>query len=179
MKVSTLAISGFPFGSPETKCHLNVGLVERRIVYYKWEGGGFPQVWVVVSLVSPNCPWLVLAPKVFQLCTNHLVLILCRFVWVVEACQFFLIPSRSSNTPLYPSKVLQAREHAPTFYSFVIFSFNSHLKPSRSWERINQSPKIILLDICNIGNVVFASSILSWIMHRNSSFDRTNSTLNV
>jgi hypothetical protein len=39
---------------------------------------------------------------------------LCRSVWVVEACQFFLVPSRSSNTPLYPSKVLQAKERAPT-----------------------------------------------------------------
>jgi len=31
-------------GSPETNCHLDVGLVERHKVYYKGEGGGFPQV---------------------------------------------------------------------------------------------------------------------------------------
>jgi hypothetical protein len=31
----TLAISGLTFGSPETKCHLDAGLVERHIVYYK------------------------------------------------------------------------------------------------------------------------------------------------
>ncbi len=36
------------------KCHLDVGLVERHIVYYKGEGGGFPQVRVVVCLVSPS-----------------------------------------------------------------------------------------------------------------------------
>ncbi len=53
-RVPTLGISRLPFGSPGTKCHLNVGLVERHKVYYKGEGGGFPQVWVVVSLVSPN-----------------------------------------------------------------------------------------------------------------------------
>jgi hypothetical protein len=29
-----------------------VGLMERHKVYYKGEGGGFPQVWVVVSLIS-------------------------------------------------------------------------------------------------------------------------------
>jgi hypothetical protein len=75
--VLTLAISGLPLGSPGTKCHLDVGLVERHKVYYKGEGGGFPQVWAVVSLVSPSCPWLILAPKVFQLCINHLVLVLC------------------------------------------------------------------------------------------------------
>jgi len=49
--ILTLAISGFPFGSPGTKCHLDVGLVERHGVYYKGEGGGFPQVRAVVSLV--------------------------------------------------------------------------------------------------------------------------------
>jgi len=32
------------------------------------------------------CPWLILTPKVLQLCTNHLVLVLCRCVWVVDAC---------------------------------------------------------------------------------------------
>jgi hypothetical protein len=66
----------------------------------------------VVSVVCPSCPWFVLAPKVFQLCTNHIVLVLCRSVWVSKSCHFFLVPSWSSNTPLYPSIVLQARECA-------------------------------------------------------------------
>jgi hypothetical protein len=107
--------------SPETKCHLNVSLVERHIVYYKGKGGGFPQVWAMVSLMSTSCPWLVLTPKVLQLCANHFVLVLCRSVWVVEACQFFLVSSWSSNTPLYPSKVLRTREHAPTLYYSIVF----------------------------------------------------------
>jgi hypothetical protein len=51
-----LGIWGFPFRSPKTKCHLDVGLVERHIVYYKEEGVGFPQVRAVVSLVSPSLP---------------------------------------------------------------------------------------------------------------------------
>ncbi len=42
--VSTLGILGLPFGNPGPKCHLDVGLVERHKVYYKGEGGGFPQV---------------------------------------------------------------------------------------------------------------------------------------
>ncbi len=63
-----------------TKCHLDVGLVERHIIYYNREGGGFPQVQVMVSRVSPNCLWLVLPPKVLQLCTNHFVLVLCKSV---------------------------------------------------------------------------------------------------
>jgi len=95
---------GTPTRESQEKTHLDVGPVERCRVYYKGEGGGFPQVRAVVSLVCPCCPWLVLAPKVFQLCTNHLVWVVCRPVWVSEACQLFLVPSRSSNTPFYPSK---------------------------------------------------------------------------
>jgi hypothetical protein len=44
------------FGNFGTKCHLDVSLVERQKIYYKKEGGGFPQVWAVVSLVSPSLP---------------------------------------------------------------------------------------------------------------------------
>jgi hypothetical protein len=135
--IPTLVISRLPLWSPGTKCHLDVGLVEKHKIYYKGEGDGFPQVRVVVSLVSLNCPWLVLAPKVLQLCTNHLMLVLCKFVWVVEACQVFLIPSQSSNTPLYPSKVLRVRKRASIPYSSVVFSLDSHLSPSRSWEHVN------------------------------------------
>jgi len=104
MEVSTWAISRLPLGSPETKSHLDVGPVERCKVYYKGEGGGFPQVWAVVNLVCPCCPWFVLAPNVFQLRINHLVWVLCKPMWVNEACQLFLVPSWSSTTPFYPSK---------------------------------------------------------------------------
>ncbi len=33
--VPSLGISGLSLGSPETKCHLDVGLVEKHKVYYK------------------------------------------------------------------------------------------------------------------------------------------------
>ncbi len=39
-------------GNPGTKWHLDVDPVARHKVYYKGEGGGFPQVQAVVSLVS-------------------------------------------------------------------------------------------------------------------------------
>jgi hypothetical protein len=58
------AISGLPLGSPEKNSHLDVASVESCRVYYKGEGGGFPQVRAVVSLVCVCCPWLVLAPRV-------------------------------------------------------------------------------------------------------------------
>jgi hypothetical protein len=57
-KVSTLAISRFSFRSLRTKCHLDVGLVERHKIYYKGESGGFPQVRPVVSLMSVMGPSL-------------------------------------------------------------------------------------------------------------------------
>jgi hypothetical protein len=120
--VPIVAISGFPHGSPRTKSHLDVAPMESCKVYYKGEGGGFPQVRAVVSLVCSRCPWFILAPKVFQLCTSHLVLVLWRSVWVNKACHFFLVPSRSSSTPLYPSIVLRARERASTPYPSAVFS---------------------------------------------------------
>jgi len=94
-------VAGVPTGG---KSHLDVGSMASHKVYYKGEGGGFPQVRAVVSLMCPCCPWFVLARRVLQLCTNHFMWVVCRPMWVSEACQLFLIPSRSSNMPLYPSK---------------------------------------------------------------------------
>jgi hypothetical protein len=53
-RVPTLGILRLPFGSPETKCHLDAGPMASHRVYYKGEGGGFLQVWVVMNLVNPN-----------------------------------------------------------------------------------------------------------------------------
>jgi len=51
-----MGISGLPLGSLGTKWHLGAGPVARHKVYYKGEGGGFPQIQAVVSLVSPSLP---------------------------------------------------------------------------------------------------------------------------
>ncbi len=66
MGVPSLGISGFPLGSPMTKCRLDVGLVDRHKVYYKGESGGFPQVQAVVSLVSLNLPMACLSTESAQ-----------------------------------------------------------------------------------------------------------------
>jgi hypothetical protein len=58
-----LGIFIFPFKSLKTKCHLDVGLVERHKVYYKGEGGGFPQVWAVVNFVTSSLPVVCLRTK--------------------------------------------------------------------------------------------------------------------
>ncbi len=80
MGVLILGILGLPFGSPGTKCHLNVDPMAGHKIYYKGEGGGFPQVRTVVSLVNPSFPVVHLSTKVFKLCTNQLV------VWFVQVC---------------------------------------------------------------------------------------------
>jgi len=54
-KVAGVLISkilGLPLGNPGTKWHLGASLMAKHKVYYKGEGGGFPQVWTVVSFVS-------------------------------------------------------------------------------------------------------------------------------
>jgi hypothetical protein len=39
-----------------TKCHLNVGLVERHKIHYKGKDGDYPQVRAMVSLMSLSLP---------------------------------------------------------------------------------------------------------------------------
>jgi len=54
--VQIRTISGLLLGSPGTKNYLDVGAVKRRREYYMGEGGGFPRVWAMVSLVSLESP---------------------------------------------------------------------------------------------------------------------------
>jgi hypothetical protein len=61
--IPILGILGLSNGSPGTKCHLDVGFVERHKVYYKGEGGGYPQIWAVVNLVSSSLPVARLSTK--------------------------------------------------------------------------------------------------------------------
>jgi hypothetical protein len=61
-----MTVSRLLLGSPRIKSHLDAGAVERRREYYMGEGGGFPQVRAMVSLVSPELLVAVLTPKVLQ-----------------------------------------------------------------------------------------------------------------
>ncbi len=55
-RVQTEIVSRLFLGSPGINNHLDVGAVERRKKYYMGEGGGFPWVWAVVSLVNSESP---------------------------------------------------------------------------------------------------------------------------
>jgi hypothetical protein len=113
--IPTGTISGLPFGSPGKGKSFGCRLRGQPWVYYKGEGDGFPQVRAMVNLVCLCCSWLVLALKVLQLCTNHFVWVVCKPMWVSEACQLFLVPSQNSNTPLYPSKCCELGSVLPLF----------------------------------------------------------------
>jgi hypothetical protein len=78
LEVTTLAISGLPFGSPGKKCHSDatpMGGAEYTILGKVVASPEFGPWWV---LWVQGRPWLILAPKVLQLCTNHFMLGLCR-----------------------------------------------------------------------------------------------------
>ncbi len=68
-------ISGLLLGSPRIKSHLDVGAMERHREYYMGEGGGFPRVRAMLSLVSLELPVACLSTKGALKCelTNLLV----------------------------------------------------------------------------------------------------------
>jgi hypothetical protein len=57
-------VSGLQLGSPGKKSHLDVASVESCREYYKGEGGGFPRVRAVVSLVVQSARGLSQHPRV-------------------------------------------------------------------------------------------------------------------
>jgi hypothetical protein len=58
-------VSGLQLGSPGKKSHSDVASVVRHREYYMGEGGGFPRVRAVVSLVCQNARGLSQHPRVF------------------------------------------------------------------------------------------------------------------
>ncbi len=64
-----LGILKLPLGSLGTKCHLGATPVAKHKIYYNGEGGGFPQVRVVMSLVSPSLPMV--HPSIKSASTMH------------------------------------------------------------------------------------------------------------
>jgi hypothetical protein len=64
---------------------LGAGFVAMHREYYKGEGDGFPQVWVMVNFVSPCC----------QKCSDYpltnLLFHLCRSMWIIDLLVFVLV----------------------------------------------------------------------------------------
>jgi len=60
-------LSGLHFGSPNKMCHSDVASATIRREYYMGEGGGFPRVRAVVSLVCPNARGKSQPPRVSRM----------------------------------------------------------------------------------------------------------------
>jgi hypothetical protein len=96
------------FKTLKTKCHLDVGFMERHVVRGKMVASTKSRPWWILWIRS--CPWFVLASKMLKLCAlTNLLFGLYRSMWVIKHLSFFVIPSRNSNTPLYPQSVASQR----------------------------------------------------------------------
>jgi hypothetical protein len=102
------------------QCHLDVGLVEKHKYIIRGKVVASPKSepwWVLWIWISP---WLILAPKVFKLCTNQLLVWFCA-----DQCEWLMLVillspiSELQHAPL-PLKVLRAKERAPIPCSFVV-----------------------------------------------------------
>jgi hypothetical protein len=100
------------------------------------------------------CMWFILAPKVFQLCTNQLVIWFCANPWVIKCLSFCLVPSRSSSMLLYPSKCYELGS-VPRLFALSLFSLHTHI-----W--IYQGPWECVHAPTPCPSVVFTLWIHSW-----------------
>jgi hypothetical protein len=134
--VPILRISRLPFGNHGTKCHLDVGLVERHILYYK--GGKLvaspkSRPWWVLWIRV--CMWFVLAPKKFKLCINQLV-------WFVHVCvnnwclSLFLVPIPELQHAPLPPKCCKPGS-MPQLFALLLLSPYTHIWVYKGgWERV-------------------------------------------
>ncbi len=124
------------------KCHLGVVSMSNHRKYYKGEGGGFPQVWAMVSLVNP---YMFKAPKVLQKCSNYiltnLLFGLCKSIWIIESLVTHLNPHPKVPTcPSYPRNVMSKGVDPNSL--FHCFHFGIHIWVNeRIWGCITLSSK--------------------------------------
>jgi hypothetical protein len=120
--------------SPGTKWHLGVGPMAMHIKYYKGEGGGFPP--------SPNCGEscefvFTRGLSVHQKCYNYaqinLLFGLCWFMWIIDPLVTLPNPHPEVPTCPFTPKVLQAREHTPTPYPFVVPPWTRSWVYQKAW----------------------------------------------
>jgi hypothetical protein len=125
-----IRIQESPLGSLETKWHLGFGPMAKHKVYYKGEGGGFPQVQAILWIRV--CPWFICAPKCSNYTLTNLLFGLCKSMWVIELLVNLPSPiPKLQHTPL-PLKCCEPGS-TPQFLFLPLFSpLDSHLNPSKS-----------------------------------------------
>ncbi len=86
----------------------------------------------MVNLMNPSLPMA--HPNTKSAATMHQPIccfVLCKSVWVIKCLSFFLVPSRSSNTPFYPQSAA-SQGACPNSLLFRCFTSYSHSSLSRS-----------------------------------------------
>jgi hypothetical protein len=93
--------------------------------YYKGEGGGFPQIQVVVNLVSPHLLVACSCTK-SALTLINLLFGLCKSMWVINLLFTLLNPYPIALARPSTPELLRAKEYTLTFHSSVVFTLDSH-----------------------------------------------------
>jgi hypothetical protein len=110
-------------GNLGTKWHLGVGFIARTrntikgkvVISPKFEPWRI--LWVRV------CPWFIHATKMLHYALINLLFSLCRFVWIIDLLVIHLNPHLEIPTRPFTLEVLQTKECTPTFYPYVVFTF--------------------------------------------------------
>jgi hypothetical protein len=113
-EILIVGISGLTLGSPGTKWHLGAGPWPATKYNIKGKVVASPKFGPWWILWIQVCPWFIIEPKVFQLCTNQLIVWFC-----VGLCEWLTACHSSYSHPkalarLYTPKVLRV-------FNFLLF----------------------------------------------------------
>jgi hypothetical protein len=117
----------------KTKWYLGARFVAMHRKYYKWESGGFPQVWAVMSFKSMFARGSFVHQKCFNYVLTNLLFGLCKSMWIIY--QLVTCPSPHLEALTRPStlEVLRTKERTPIPYpSIVVFTLDSQLSLLRN-----------------------------------------------
>jgi hypothetical protein len=128
-----LGISRLQLGSLRTKWYFSVGPVAKQKKYYKGEGGGFPQVRVMVSLVNPCLPMAHLCTKkCIDYALTNLLFGLCRFMWIIEPLVARPNPISELQHAVLPPKCYEPKNVPQLFLLLLSSPFDLQLNPSKN-----------------------------------------------
>jgi hypothetical protein len=117
----------------KTKWYLGARSVARHKKYYKWEGGGFSQVWAIMSFKSMFAHGSSVHQKCFNYVLINVLFGLCKSMWIIYP--LVTRPSPHPEALTHPStpEVLRTKERTPILYpSIVVFTLDLQLSLLRS-----------------------------------------------
>jgi hypothetical protein len=135
----TGTISGLQLGSPGKKSHLNVASTKHCREYYMGEGGGFPRVQAVVSLVCQSARGLSQHPRVFPNVNWFFVVYFgCRFKFDLLVPRPSLIPGLLAR-PSTPLLCWKSRTPFESQLSATLHSWTFKWVQPGNWECVTLS----------------------------------------